>query len=121
MLQTATPALFDRYTEYLVWAMVSLGENGRPISCPHQTHVHMYDSAIRKRVADHMNSGIDIRDAFAEATAHEPTRQTHFYGVIQCDTRPRSVTAPGLSSAVPAVDLPQGPKGAKATSASAST
>ena len=62
-----------------------------------------------------MNAGIDIKAAFGEATAHEDTRQTHFYGVVQCDPHPRSVSAPGLTADNPVVDVPHGPKSGKSS------
>ena len=115
VLRTATIKLFDDYVKWLfgkhVWGNATLGHDGKPIATPSIDHVLVYDNAVRARVIDNMNSGMDIRSAFGEATAHEPTRQVHFYGVIQCDTRPRTVTAPGLAASLPVADVPTGPKG----------
>ena len=102
-LSTATTELFDLYTEYMfgpeVWGCATLGENGKPVSCPTIKHVIIYDKAIRDRVAVLMNANWDIRAAFGEATAHERTRRINFDNVCaQAINTPecKAITAPGL-------------------------
>ena len=116
VLRTATIQLFSHYTDWLfgphVWGKAQLGLDGKPIATPTIDHVMMYDNAIRARVADAMNSGTDIRAAFAEATGHEDTHQTHFFGNVSIEYAMgrKSITAPGLASDKPVVDVPTGSK-----------
>ena len=105
VLRTADMDLFHTYVRFLfgpnVWGKATLGIDGKPTSTPHLQHVLIYDAAIRSRVADHMNGGVDIQEAFREATANGDVKQTHFYGNVNMDigsARCRAITAPGLAT-----------------------
>ena len=105
VLRTATMQMFQHYTDWLfgpdVWGKASLGVDGQPVATPALKHVLIYDYAIRQRVSDNMNGGMDIKLAFAEATADIDTRLTHFFGNVQLDIGSaacRAISAPGLTA-----------------------
>lgn len=96
-----------------------MGPYAKPLPCPSLTQVLGYDFAIRKMVALLMNSGVDIRTAFGQATADSEVRQTQFtasVGVAIGTAECRALSAPGLREAH-ALPMPKGAGGGKTTSA----
>ena len=128
VLRTATMQLFNLYVEYLfgskVWGKATLGLDGKPVATPHIQHVLIYDNAIRKRVADSMNDGVDIEAAFKEATNDLETKQTHFLGNVSLDlasAKCRAITAPGLAVERAVEDVPISKTAGPSTSAPGSS
>ena len=103
-VRTADIKVFDLYTTWLfgpkVWGYSTDGSDGKPISTPHLDHVLLYDIAIRKKVADLMNEGKDLKQAFAEATADDRLMQRAFLNHVMLDSgteKCKRCTAPGLA------------------------
>ena len=113
VLKTSSVALFDGYVRFLfgkrVWGLVSK-KNGTPFSCPSLQHVLDYDLALREKIADLMNAGLDIAQAYdfamnpdkrttPQGMIFDELRQTAFLAQVAADSGSaecRALSAPGL-------------------------
>ena len=105
-LKTAEGAVFDRYTDWLcgpsVWGYATEDIDGKPIATPCLDHVLILDLQIRKKVAELMNKGMDLKRAFGTATADTKIFQTHFLNHVTIDMKSKKctdLTAPGIAEA----------------------
>ena len=82
VLQTCTMSVWDQYIEYLfgnsVWNFTIKGENGQPVSCPHQGIVLTYDLAMREFAMELMASGVDLEAALDRAMGDVNLKQSSF-------------------------------------------
>ena len=106
ILATADPMLFHHYTEWLFgpnnWGKSTMGADMKPRATPTLEHILVYDMAIREKMADLMNEGIDIETALDTAQADPEVRQKHFLENVSIDINTekcRAITAPGLVDA----------------------
>ena len=106
VLRTADIDLFDRYTEWMfgqdVWGLVQLDALGKVTATPHIDHVKTLDIAIRTKVAELMNAGVDIKEAFKLTTEDEKLMRMSFhnpYSIEVHSKRCTACTAPGLTEA----------------------
>ena len=104
--RTAEVSVLDRHVDWLcgpdVWGLATEDANGKPISTPTIDHVLILDMAIRKRVAELMNEGKDLRAAYGEATEDNRIMQIHFLNHVAIDigtAKCRALTAPGIAEA----------------------
>ena len=103
VLATASYEIFDRYSEWLkgpeVWGLATKDKSQRPVATPCLDHVLAYDYEIRKKVALHMNQGIDIRSAFGLATSDDKLQRTAFLNYVTLEIatgKCKAITAPGM-------------------------
>ena len=108
-LRTISPRLFDAYVKWLfgprVWGMTTNDEHGNVVATPHIGQVIAFDYQIRKRVADSMNSGVDMEAAFTEAKGDTETRMVHFLNVVSVginSSECRACTAPDMCDRIKA-------------------
>ena len=104
-LRTAEVEVFDRYWDWLsgpeVWGLAT-EKNGKPEATPALDHVLSYDLCVRKRVAELMNEGKDLKAAFTEVTNDQKLMQTQFLNIVQVEigsAKCRACSAPGISEA----------------------
>jgi hypothetical protein len=119
-LRSADVAIFERYTDWLcgpdVWGHATEDSAGKPKATPHLDHVLTLDFAIRRKVAEKMNEGMDLKQAFREATACDRTMQTHFFNHVAMDIGTKKCTdctAPGITESHPAMAGPPNPASGK--------
>ena len=100
VLSTCTMKIFDEYIDYLfgddVWNFTQKGDQGQPISCPHQGIVQGYDQAMREKVADLMADGKDIETAFDLAIDDISLKQISFLSNFTVEVASKRCT--GLSA-----------------------
>ena len=101
-LATISTELFDDYADYLmgtkVWGFISKNGDGTPVSSPAIDHVIGYDKAMRDKVADELNRGLDFKTALESAISDNDIRMLSFltpYTVDVNESKCRSITAPG--------------------------
>lgn len=106
ILTTAEPMLFHYYTEWLFgydnWGKSTMGADSKPRATPTLDHIPVYDMAIREKMADLMNEGVDIEAALDMARADSEVRQKHFLENVSIDINTdkcRAISAPGLADA----------------------
>ena len=104
MLATVSISVFDRYYEWLcgpeVWGLCSQNSAGQAVSTPTIDHVLALDLAIRKKVAESMNEGLDFKAALEKAKANDGMFQVDFLSCVAIDVSTpacRAVTAPGVA------------------------
>jgi hypothetical protein len=105
-LATADVAVLNRYVDWLcgpdVWGHATEDLYGRPLATPTIDHVINYDMQVRKRVAELMNEGTDLKKAFELATSDDRIMQRHFLNHVAIDigsAKCRACTAPGIAEA----------------------
>ena len=103
-LSTQSMTLWDRYIRWLfgadVWGLHSLDDKGRPRSTPAISHVMNYDLAVREEVAEYMNNGADIVQAFRLATTDDKlmyTKLSQPFGIDCGKPECLACSAPGFS------------------------
>ena len=121
-LATAEVTVLDRYADWLcgpdVWGHSTDDMDGKPIATPAIDHVLILDLQVRKRVAELMNEGYDLRTTFDMATADTKIMQTHFFNHVAIDigtAKCKACTAPGLAEAHAAVAGPPSQEAASGT------
>ena len=85
--------------------MTTNDEHGNVVATPHIGQVIAFDYQIRKRVADSMNSGVDMEAAFTEAKGDTETRMVHFLNVVSVginSSEGRACTAPDMCDRIKA-------------------
>ena len=98
------------------WGLATRDKSQKPEATPTLDHVLSYDLEIRKKVAWHMNRGIDLRKSFKLATEDEKLQRTAFLNYVSLEIalgKCRAITAPGMRevhSGLTQVGTPQGQK-----------
>ena len=104
VLRSVEPLTFHYYVEWLlgptVWGCASLDLNMKPIATPTLQHVLIYDRAIRAKMVELMNEGVDLDSALEAAKKDSEIRSMNFITHVATDINTpqcRAITAPGFA------------------------